>query len=76
MATTQNVKDLQVGARVVITNNGDVIGGGIILEIVPQSNRVVVAQKQIIRYKGHVEENTFRSGHYLHGYVAAEMIAA
>lgn len=73
MATTQSVKDLQVGQSIRILNGGDVTGGGEILELNAQANKVTILQRGIIRYKGTTEEYTVRSGHYLGGYVEAEV---
>lgn len=72
MASTQNTQLLEVGARVVITEVGVVIGGGEILEIDVPLNRIRIAQK--CYYRGELVE-IVRTTHFLGGYKAAEMVA-
>lgn len=73
MATTQNVKLLEVGAHVVIEEVATVIGGGEILEIHEDTNRIVIAQK--CYYRGELVD-TLRVGHFLGGYKSAQMVAS
>lgn len=70
MATTQNVKDLAVGQRVIIEEVSTVIGGGVIVEIDVPLNRIRIAQQ--CYYRGELVD-TVRTTHFLGGYKTAEV---